>query len=457
VRELLPNNSIPGAIWPALPQPGAALKLALQYQLEESEWWDERQLHSRQFRQLAVLVQHARRTVPFYRQTLSDVGNLDDPERLAEGWGSLPLLQRAQIQEAGDGLLSTEMPGQHGAVHETHSSGSTGRPVRAFGTAVTRMYVASISLRDHLWHRRDLLAKTAAIRPGLAPNLPQGERFPNWGNVTADLFRTGPMVTLGSGTAVARQAEWLRIERPAYLLTLPSNLGALADHFRARGERLEGLSELRTLGETVSDELREQCRATFGVPLTDMYSAQETGYLALQCPAHPDRYHVQSEVVLVEILREDGSPCEVGEVGRVVVSGLHNFAMPLLRYVIGDYAEVGESCPCGRGLPVIRRILGRQRNMIRLPDGSRHWPSLSVKDLEDAGLRFRQIQAVQHSLERIEVRISCPVPLGTQDEGRLVRIVQAGFGHPFRIDLRYYDEIPRSPSGKFEDFISLVP
>ena len=78
-----------------------------------------------------------------------------------------------------------------------------------------------------------------------------------------------------------------------------------------------------------------------------MYSSQEVGYIALQCPEN-ESYHIQAENVLVEILDDDGLPCEPGEVGRVVVTALHNLATPLLRYDIGDYAEVGSPCSCGR-------------------------------------------------------------------------------------------------------------
>ena len=127
---------------------------------------------------------------------------------------------------------------------------------------------------------------------------------------------------------------------------------------------------MRTFGEILEPVCRATCQQVFGVKVVDMYSSQEVGYIALQCPEH-EHYHVQAENLLVEVLAEDGRGCGPGEVGRVVVTTLHNFAMPLLRYDIGDYAEVGASCPCGRGLGVLTRILGRQRNLLVLPDGRR--------------------------------------------------------------------------------------
>src|SRR5262249_57510260 len=113
---------------------------------------------------------------------------------------------------------------------------------------------------------------------------------------------------------------------------------------------------------------------------------------------------VQSENLLLEVLDERGRPCGPGETGRVVVTTLHNFAMPLIRYAIGDYATVGPPCPCGRGLPVLTRIMGRARNMLTLPDGKQIWPYFAGENL--SGLApTRQYQLVQTS--------RTPLPLHT--------------------------------------------
>jgi phenylacetate-CoA ligase len=94
----------------------------------------------------------------------------------------------------------------------------------------------------------------------------------------------------------------------------------------------------------------------WGVPVIFIYSRAEIGVMALQCPQN-DHLHVQSENVRLEVLDDDNMPCQPGETGRVVVTPLHNYQTPLVRYEIGDYAEVGEACSCGRGLPVLIRIL----------------------------------------------------------------------------------------------------
>jgi phenylacetate-CoA ligase len=176
------------------------------------------------------------------------------------------------------------------------------------------------------------------------------------------LVETGPCLRLDVDGDTNAQLEWLERHDPAYLLTYPSLAAELATLSLERGVKLPGLREVRSLGESLEIGVRHLCKQAWNVPLTDIYSSEEVGYVALQCPDH-EHYHVQAENVLVEVLNEKGKPCAPGETGRVVVTDLHNFAMPVIRYDIGDYAEVGEPCPCGRGLPVLRRLVGRASRM----------------------------------------------------------------------------------------------
>ena len=200
--------------------------------------------------------------------------------------------------------------------------------------------------------------------------------------------------------------------------------------------------------------LRRLVPDAWGVPVTDVYSAQEVGYIALQCP-QGDGYHAQAEHLLVEILDEDGRPCEAGETGRVVVTTLHNLASPLIRYELGDYAVAGGRCPCGRGLPLIERVMGRERHMAILPSGERFWPSFPEEDWMSVA-PIRQLQLVQKSVERIEARVAASRPLNRREERRLSDAFGAALGHPFQFDFLYVNEIPRGSNGKFEDFVCEV-
>jgi phenylacetate-CoA ligase len=458
-EELSIASRATGIAWPAVPTAAAATIISSLFQLDRTQWWPPEAIAERQWAQLDLLFAHALSTVPFYKDRLGSSGWSPGTAMTPEAWASVPILTRSDAQEAGEALRTTALPADHGKTWALKTSGSTGRPLETLSTEMAQYFWRVLTLREHLWHGRDFSLKHAVIREfpgGRAPGGVEG-KAQSWG---LGVFRTGPTVTLHIDRTIAEQAEWLTYHRPSYLLTYPSNLLALARYFADRGETIPGLIEARTLGEVVDDALRPACREAWGVPLVDMYSTQEAGYIALQCPDN-EHYHVQSENLVVEVLNDDGEPCLSGERGRVVVSTLHNFATPLLRYDVGDFAEVGGPCSCGRGLPVITRVLGRQRNVFIRPDGERIWPSLGDaatfrRAVGDDFPPVRQFQIIQRTLDSVELKVAMDRRLQSHEQERLHAHLQESLGARFGLTVTYVDEIPRSAGGKFEDFRSEV-
>ena len=442
-----PRSTVTGLAWPALPDSVGASLLAVHYQLAQSEWWPTTRLEEASFRQLAVVLGHARDTVPAYRERLGGLP-VDDPRALAAHWHSIPLLRRTDVQTLGEALHSRAVPADHGRSIEYHTSGSTGRPLRGLETELSHFFFGALNLREHLWQRRDLGGTFAAVRTQA-----DDARLPGWGRAVEAVFDTGPALTLPIHTPVERQLDWLLENDPDYLLTHPSNLRALLLAARERGVTPVRLRGLGSFGEQLPADLRALCREVWGLPLADVYSCEEAGYLALQCPQAPEHYHVQAENVFVEVLDDKGTPCPPGASGEVVLTTLHNLAMPLIRYAIGDFAEAGAPCPCGRGLPVLQRIHGRARNLVRLPDGSRHWPSFPAEDWL-AIAPVRQFRLRQTDIGRIEVELVASRALEAAQEQALEDMLRARLGYAFDIALHPVTAIERGAGGKFEDFVS---
>ena len=423
--------------------------LSLLLQLERSQWLTLEQLRERQLRQLAVLLEHAAATVPYYRKGWGADFDPAAPLTL-ERFAALPLLTRRELQEQFAHLKSSQVPAGHGSTQESQSSGSTGTPVRILKTQLSALFWNAFTLRDHGWHRRDLRGKLATIRHGIAA----GE-FEHWGPATSGLVADGPSAVLGVRDSVQTQLRWLEQQQPAYLMTYPSIAAELAKLVIAGENRLAGLREVRTLGEALGPEVRELCRAAWAVPVTDVYSAEEVGYVALQCPEH-DHYHTLEEGVFVEILDERDRPCAPGQLGRVVVTSLHNFALPLVRYELGDYAEPGEPCACGRGLPVLRRIAGRVRNMLVTAAGEHYWPAFGTRSFARIA-PIRQCQLAQIAYDLVEARLVMEVPLSAQQEQGLRELILSRLPPGFRVSFACRDEIARSAGGKYEDFVREIP
>lgn len=435
------QSAVPGVVWPAVSATQAATKLALLHQLEQSQWFSAERLRELQLRQGDMLLRHAVATVPHYRARFGATVS-------AACFADLPLLTAREVQEGYEALKSERVPAEHGAVAEVRTSGSTGSPKRVLKTQLSQLFWHALTLREHRWQRRDLAGKLAAIRRGA-----EGTQ-PSWGPATAGVIATGPAVGLSVDKSVDAQVEWLLREDPAYVLTYPSNLAELAKLSLARDIRLPRLRQARTMSEIVFPEMRRLCRDAWNVPVVDMYSSEEFGYIALQCPEH-EHYHVQAETVLVEVLDEADRPCQPGEVGRLVITDLHNFATPLIRYDIGDFAEVGTACPCGRGLPVLARIIGRTRNLLVAADGRRYYPIFGQTDFLQVA-PILQHQFVQTAFDRIEARLVTREPLSAAHLERFCRYVEDCLPVRVRVEAVQVDSIPRGPGGKYEDFISLV-
>ena len=442
----IPTPCRSGIYWPAMPTLVDTLVLALQYQLEQSQWWPAETLLEHQLRQLELILAHAARTVPFYRGRLDALEGLKRGELTLDIFRRLPVLSRTDIQEAGAALVTRRLPKDHGQTHDVSTSGSTGRPVTVKSTAITGLFFRALRLRYHLWHGRDFLAKVAHIRQLKDPA--EADRPTKW----VPGYASGPMVHFAITRPIQEQVAWLEQVKPDYLFTHPANLYAVVRRCEETGVKIPSLREIATLGEVLEQEVRAACEKVWGVSVVDVYSAFEVGVIALQCPEHL-HYHVQSERLVVEILDKDGKPCAPGEIGRVVITDLHNFATPLIRYEIGDFAEAGGPCPCGRGLPVITRVLGRTRNMLTLPSGGHLWPvfgEIFPKALAKTIPSLRQAQLVQRSPDEIEVRLVVASPVTPKEEGRARKALGKALSDKFAYRFVYLDEIPLADSGKFE-------
>ncbi|MGL4317483.1 MAG: phenylacetate--CoA ligase family protein [Pseudomonas sp.] len=444
-------SEIAGILWPPIQQARQAPLLALLEQLKRVETAPLADIIAGQEQQLQALNAYLCQFSLPHRQRLEAAG-LDPGQPLSlEGLRRLPPMNRRFLQGAGQALYCSQVPQAHLPVGETRTSGSSGEPVVVRRSRINQLFWLANTMREHLWWQRDLSASLAIVRA----NLPQPIiRRGNWGPPVSLLQPSGPAHAFSMSLDTASLAQELTRVAPYYLLIYPTALHDLLRHFREHGGGLPSLRQIRSIGETLTDALRNEARAQFDVDIVDSYSSQEMGVIAIQCPSS-GLYHLMADNLIVEVLDSQGQACAPGEIGEVVLTDLHNFATPLLRYAIGDHAEVGPPCSCGRTLPTLKRILGRSRNMVRYPDGSRRWPRVGF-DRYRSVAPVQQYQLVQHSTAAIEVRLVVDRPLQEAEQAALASIICESLGHPFQLSFNYFPErIPRGTGGKFEEFVCL--
>jgi phenylacetate-CoA ligase len=186
----------------------------------------------------------------------------------------------------------------------------------------------------------------------------------------------------------------------------------------------------------------------FGVEVSDNYGSTEA-FLAWECPL--GSYHINAEHVIVEIVDENGHPVAPGKLGRVLVTTLHNRLMPLIRYEIGDYAfAAANGCRCGRTLPCIGAVGGRDINLFFDREGKRFTPWPLFRPLLEREW-IRQDQIVQRGIDRFVVRYVGDRTLSREDEAEFLQHFETILKSTasISIEFEHLDQIARAPSGKF--------
>jgi phenylacetate-CoA ligase len=424
---------------------------ALQSQIEalqSLEHASAEKLRTYQAGALKALMRHAHRYSTFWRTRLNKAGFTDQSSVYKVLQGLEPLT-RADIQQQFEALRAQPPEMARTRIRTATSSGSTGSPVTIEKDMVVySLFYLANSWIESYWHRRDARQKIAVITMQM-----EETAHTSWGGAFDVLGYRGPSVTRGYMLGNAdSHLDWLLQEKPAYLKCNASIAAELAERSLSRGDHLP-LVQIMSQTERVQPKQRALCLAAFGAPIADRYSCEEAGWLAFECPTH-HHLHALSGTVLMEILDNNNQPCPPGTVGRVLITSLHSFAMPLIRYELGDLAEWGPACGCGVTLPVIAKLHGRIRNRVQLPGGSSAMPFLG----DDLGFisSIRQFRTLQHPDLSLELQVAVSKTLDLGEIEKIHKIYKANGLGALNLRITELPEIPWPAGRKREEFVSML-
>jgi phenylacetate-CoA ligase len=209
--------------------------------------------------------------------------------------------------------------------------------------------------------------------------------------------------------------------------------------------------------ETLSPALRREIQQGFRAPVFNYYGADEFNLIAAECPSS-GRLHLMETSVLAEVLH-DGLPVQPMQSGQLVATALHSFAMPIIRYNLGDRATFGEElCPCGAPLSTLVHVQGRELDRFTLPDGKQLHPFALVEPLLAAGPWICQFQVVQHRRDQVVVSVTSnhgnppPPDALNRIQARLAAIL----GSAVAVHVEHLPELPQQSSGKFRPYRCLA-
>jgi phenylacetate-CoA ligase len=414
-------------------------------QLRESERWSQQDLRALQVDLLRNLLRAAASN-RFYRDRLNSAGLAPEDVASLVDIRVLPPLEREELQREGFGGLG--IPGRKG--RRASSSGSTGRPVTTVCPPEMSTWLAASSRRFDDWLGIRLGERRLQVLTGLLPTS-RPERI---GRALLNVAPV-PSYRLADPGFAEQFAESVLRRPPALVFGEPGGTYALARTLTDRGKRL-ATKACWWSGNHLPEQQREVIELAFGCRVRERYGAWEVGAIAHECPEE-GALHVPAEGVLVEIVRPDGRPAAPGEIGHVVVTQLHNLAMPLIRYRIGDLAEapLNAECRCGRGLPVFGRLIGRSNELVHTASGGFVSPEAVCRIItrsRESILEFQVVQAADLALEVRLVQRNSPAPEAYREQ--IAEGLDRLIGLPGTTKVERVSSLPRTPAGKLRHVVS---
>jgi phenylacetate-CoA ligase len=413
------------------------------HDLERSQWLPREALEEIQFSGLKRIIRYAYERCPYYRDAWTARGLSPETLVAPEDFNLWPVINRETGRDNREGMRVLA-PGMK--LIQRSTSGTTGVPF------CFDVDTSSIDRRAGAWHRG---YGWAGAEPGSRQfhlwQSPWGvhgwrvgkEILYNW------LYRRRYFDALDfNEKTVEELSRKINDYRPDVIVAYVGVLHFLAMALAERKIPIYSPACIVMGAEKLYDFQRAKIQQVFRCPVFDTYGSREFNMIGAECEQHCG-LHLTAEHLKVEVLDDEGLPVGDDEEGNVVVTDLYNMGMPLIRYSIGDRAVKGsEPCVCGRGLPVLREVTGRQLDLVRTPDG-RCLTGLFWTRLCREKLGLRQFQVVQEEMDRVQFRAVIGQGWTTADQKEIEDHAREVLGRSVTFEFQQVSEIPLTNVGKY--------
>jgi len=328
------------------------------YSIIRRAYWSREKLRQHQERELKRIIDYSYRNVPFYHRKFKEIGIKPSDIRTIEDLNKIPIIEKSELRENLSSATSREF--NLSRLKMLSTSGSTGKPLHVF-----------ISKRE------DLLRKIKHLRA----NISCGQKFRDkWVAITSPSHfseTSSLQQRLGIFSPIfvsvfektEKQLSKIRRIKPDVLGGYSSSLALLAK--KVMEEELDTVKPriMFSGAELIDDSSRRLIEKAFNAPVFDQYAVVELERIAWQC-REKEKYHMDADFMIVQFVDENGEEVSEGERGRIVCTSLFNYAMPFIRYAVGDIGiPSNDECSCGRNLPLMEVIEGRKDSLLSLPGG----------------------------------------------------------------------------------------
>jgi len=417
--------------------------------LMKTQFMTDEEINKMQIHLFKSILTHAIESVPYYQNNIkfrkSEIEMISSMDMLRE----LPILEKRVLREAPEILISKSYDIER--LIKINTSGTTGTPLTIYISPDARKKNYAFFGRSKQWagingFEKSITFGGRTIVPAEQKKPPYWRRNLLFNNTIFSSYHL-------SENTVGDYIKAIRGIGPVFIDSYPSSISFVADHLiRSSGDGID-VKAIITSAETLLDHQREKIERAFGCKVYDQYGSAEQVVLVCQC--EKGSYHVNSEYGYLEILDRNNHPVKPGELGEFVCTGFTNNAMPLIRYKIGDMGILSnKKCDCGRQLPVIERIYGRNDDVLVTPDG-RYIGRLDpiFKGVENT---IKESQIIQEKIDLIKVLIVRDKGYREKDGEFIIRELQKRMGPAVTCEIEHVDSIGRTKNGKYRAVICEV-
>ncbi len=407
--------------------------------------WDRERIQAFQAWRLRQLVHHAYSRVAHYRRLFDQAGLKPEHIRTLRDLERIPLTSRFDLQRlpARDVVARGFEPDRL-AVHRT--SGSSGEPLNIRRTGFEDRLLRAYRLREFFRLGLRLGDRWVAV---VSPRLTATQHYRKTGLLRYE--------EIDCRWPPERILSRLREAPPDVLRGYPGTLSWLAGYLTDSDRERIRPRFITTGAETMTSDMRAAIREGFRARVSDFYGSFEFNMIASECLSS-GLYHVSDQSVIVEVLR-DGRPAAVGEEGELVGTALHSWAMPFIRYRLGDLVSRGpDRCICGAPNLTLAEVHGRVVDRFSFPGGHSVHPYTLVRVILSNGGWVRRFQIIQETVQLIRVKLVA-LPGEDPPAGGLAdirRILSERLGTEVLVEVDVVDQIPAAPNGKFRPYFSMV-
>lgn len=411
------------------------------HRLRKQQWLGTVELKEIQRRKLLAMLRHAYQNVSYYRNLFDSAGIRPEDIKNVEDLSKIPITTRSQLQQLPpEEIVAKGISLSH--CKKITTAGSSGIPLVVFLRKKDNDFYDMVWARTSLENGKRLWDSTAYFKFHFPPKF-WFERLGIWRKKIISLLDDPE-----------KQIEFLRRVRPDVIRGNAFQLVSLAKIMYQKKIKDINPRLVFSLGSLLDSKSRELIASAFGAEVFDYYGATELGCIAWECSDHKG-YHINIDTVVVELIKK-GKAANLGEMGKIICTGLHSFAMPFIRYDIGDVGIASEEkCSCGRGLPLLRSLEGRADDFFVSTNSTLFSPSVIVNQIKLIS-GISQFKIIQNSEKDVTAQIAPGNNFSQDTINKIKETMRKIMGNDLNVEVQIFDVIPPDPSGKIRSLISKV-